>query len=51
MRGRRADEQTFSAALDAELAEAQPLRDNGYKIPLIRTIAVRLLSDLAGVRA
>ena len=32
-------------------AEARPLRDNGYKIPLIRTIAVRLLNDLAGVSA
>jgi xanthine dehydrogenase YagS FAD-binding subunit len=37
----------FARAVDAELAAAEPLRDNGYKVPLVRNLAVRTLTDLA----
>jgi xanthine dehydrogenase YagS FAD-binding subunit len=42
-----ADEGSFARAADAELAEARPLRDNGYKIPLARNLIVRTLLELA----
>lgn len=45
--GRPATEEAFGRAVDQELAAAEPLRDNGYKIPLARGSAVALLSDLA----
>jgi xanthine dehydrogenase YagS FAD-binding subunit len=41
------DDAAFTAALDAELAQAQPLPDNGYKVALARNAAVALLSELA----
>ncbi|GHG07341.1 FAD binding domain-containing protein [Streptomyces filamentosus] len=47
LRGAPADEETFTWAVDAELAAARPLRDNGFKVPLARGIAVRVLTDLA----
>ncbi|MFD9858536.1 FAD binding domain-containing protein [Streptomyces alboflavus] len=36
----------FAAAADAELAAAEPLSDNGYKVPLLRNLTVALLSEL-----
>ncbi|GGV38638.1 FAD-binding molybdopterin dehydrogenase [Kitasatospora herbaricolor] len=45
--GASADEASFRAAAEAELAAARPLRDNGHKVPLARNLAVRVLSDLA----
>ncbi|WP_371483579.1 xanthine dehydrogenase family protein subunit M [Kitasatospora sp. NBC_00315] len=45
--GAPADDASFRAALEAELDAARPLRDNGYKVPLARNLAVRVLSDLA----
>jgi xanthine dehydrogenase YagS FAD-binding subunit len=47
LRGGPADESAFGSALDAELEAARPLADNGYKLPLIRNVAVRALADLA----
>jgi xanthine dehydrogenase YagS FAD-binding subunit len=47
LRGRPANELSFREAADAELAEAQPLRDNRYKVPLVRNLIVRTLSELA----
>ncbi|MEU3470741.1 xanthine dehydrogenase family protein subunit M [Streptomyces sp. NPDC006687] len=38
---------TVRAAVDAELARAQPLRDNAYKIPLARNLACDALATLA----
>ncbi|MEK8105577.1 hypothetical protein NKG94_11310 [Micromonospora sp. M12] len=38
-------------AADAELAEARPLRHNGFKLPLTRAITVRALTDLANEAA
>jgi xanthine dehydrogenase YagS FAD-binding subunit len=46
LRGRPATEQAFRDAADAELAAAEPLRDNGYKVPLVRNLIVRTLSEL-----
>ena len=46
--GKPATTDTFRAAAEAELAEARPLRDNGFKVPLaIRTITA-VLGELAG---
>jgi xanthine dehydrogenase YagS FAD-binding subunit len=45
--GGPADEAAFAAAADAELAAAQPLPGNAYKLPLVRNLFVRTLADLA----
>jgi xanthine dehydrogenase YagS FAD-binding subunit len=47
LRGRPATRDTFLAAADAELAAAQPLRDNAYKVPLIRNLTAAVLTRLA----
>ncbi|MEA2663934.1 MAG: xanthine dehydrogenase YagS FAD-binding subunit, partial [Candidatus Eremiobacteraeota bacterium] len=47
LRGAPASEETFARAAEAELAEARPLRDNAFKIPLIRNVVVRTLLQLA----
>ncbi|MGW7103442.1 FAD binding domain-containing protein [Streptomyces sp. NPDC054838] len=39
---------TVRAAVDAELAQARPLRDNAYKIPLARNLACDAIAALAG---
>jgi xanthine dehydrogenase YagS FAD-binding subunit len=44
--GQRADEDTFAAAADAELEEAEPLRDNVYKVTLAHNLIVRTLTEL-----
>lgn len=46
LRGQPADEASFVDAADAELAQARPLRDNGYKIPLAKATLVRTLLEL-----
>ncbi|MEU2549858.1 xanthine dehydrogenase family protein subunit M [Streptomyces roseolus] len=46
LRGAPAVEETFAQAVDAELEAARPLRDNGFKVPLARGLAVRVLTDL-----
>lgn len=51
LRGARADQAAFMAAADAELGEARPLRDNGFKIDLARRVIVAVLGELAGGRA
>jgi xanthine dehydrogenase YagS FAD-binding subunit len=48
LRGRPATRDSFLAAADAELAAAQPLRDNGYKVPLLRNLVAATLSTLGG---
>jgi xanthine dehydrogenase YagS FAD-binding subunit len=47
LRGSTAGVEAFSKAADAELAHAEPLRDNGYKVELARKTLVRTLVDLA----
>jgi xanthine dehydrogenase YagS FAD-binding subunit len=46
LRGAPTTEEVFRRAADAELANAQPLRDNAFKIPLARNVLVRTLLDL-----
>jgi xanthine dehydrogenase YagS FAD-binding subunit len=48
LRGAPATEETFHHAAGAELADARPLRDNAFKVPLARNILVRTLLDLTG---
>jgi xanthine dehydrogenase YagS FAD-binding subunit len=43
--GRPATAQSFAAAADAELAHAEPLRDNAYKVPLMRNLIVSTLTE------
>ncbi len=47
LRGAAADGETFRRAIDAELAEARPLRENAFKVPLARNVVVRTLLELA----
>lgn len=51
LRGKPANEAVFSAAAEAELADARPLRDNGFKIELTRRTITAVLRDLAGANA
>ncbi len=46
LRGAPATEASFAAAADAELAQAEPLRDNGFKVPLARNLLVATLAEL-----
>lgn len=48
LRGAVASEESFVRAADAELEQARPLRDNGYKVPLTRGVIVSTLRQLAG---
>jgi xanthine dehydrogenase YagS FAD-binding subunit len=47
LRGRPATEEEFRRAADVELAAAAPLRDNAFKVPLVRNVAARTLAELA----
>jgi xanthine dehydrogenase YagS FAD-binding subunit len=46
LRGAPATEETFRRAADAELATAQPLPGNAFKVPLARNVLVCTLLDL-----
>ncbi|HUC25639.1 MAG TPA: xanthine dehydrogenase family protein subunit M [Streptosporangiaceae bacterium] len=46
LRGAPAVQESFRAAADAELADAAPLRDNAYKVPLAVNVMTRTLLDL-----
>jgi xanthine dehydrogenase YagS FAD-binding subunit len=48
LRGQPASEKAFAAAAEAELAGAQPLKDNGFKVELARRTIVAVLGELAG---
>jgi xanthine dehydrogenase YagS FAD-binding subunit len=51
LRGRPAVHQSFVDAADAELSAARPLRDNAYKIKLVRNMTAAVLTRLAeGIR-
>jgi xanthine dehydrogenase YagS FAD-binding subunit len=50
LRGAPAVEESFRAAADAELADAVPLRDNAYKVPLARNLMTRTLLELSEER-
>jgi xanthine dehydrogenase YagS FAD-binding subunit len=47
LRGAPATAESFAAAADAELAAAQPLRDNAFKLKLARNLLTATLSELA----
>lgn len=47
LRGAPATDETYEAAVDAELAAARPLRDNAFKVVLARRLAVDALAELA----
>ncbi len=51
LRGGPATEEAFLAAAVAEMADAAPLRDNGFKIALTKRTLVAVLGDLAGAAA
>ncbi|MGK5740984.1 FAD binding domain-containing protein [Micromonospora sp. URMC 103] len=51
LRGRPFTPDLAGRAADAELDAARPLRHNAFKVPLLRAITVRALSELAGVAA
>jgi xanthine dehydrogenase YagS FAD-binding subunit len=46
LRGSPATEDAFAAAAGAELAAAQPLRDNAFKVGLAQAVLVQTLHDL-----
>ncbi|MDN3903199.1 xanthine dehydrogenase family protein subunit M [Arthrobacter sp. YD2] len=48
LRGAPATEENFRAAADAELLSARALRENGFKIPMVRNTLVAVLRDLTG---
>jgi xanthine dehydrogenase YagS FAD-binding subunit len=47
LRGAEPTEELFGRAADAELAHAEPLPENGFKVPLARSTIVRTLLDMA----
>ncbi len=49
LRGGPATAAAFRAAAEAELADARPLRDNGFKIELAARTLTAVLAELAGV--
>jgi xanthine dehydrogenase YagS FAD-binding subunit len=51
LRGAVPSEGLFREAALAELADAHPLRDNGFKIELVKRTLVAVLGDLAGASA
>lgn len=50
LRGADATEENFRHAAEAELAPAQVLPDNAFKVPLARNLIVSVLRDLTGAR-
>jgi xanthine dehydrogenase YagS FAD-binding subunit len=51
LRGQAPTEAIIRAAAEAELADAAPLRDNGFKIELAKRTIAAVVGDLAGVTA
>jgi xanthine dehydrogenase YagS FAD-binding subunit len=50
LRGEPANEANFRAAADIELEDAEPLRDNAFKIPLARNVITLTLLELSEER-
>lgn len=48
LRGEPATAERFRAAAEAELADARPLPENAFKVPLARNVIVSTLLDLSG---
>jgi xanthine dehydrogenase YagS FAD-binding subunit len=47
LREEPANEANFRAAADIELEDAEPLRDNAFKVPLARNIITHTLLELS----
>ena len=47
--GKRVDESVAAAAADAALADARPMRDNGYKVQVAKTAVKRAILQAAGL--
>ena len=50
LRDEPANEANFRAAADIELEDAEPLRDNAFKVPLARNVITRTLLELSEKR-
>lgn len=50
LRGAPATTESFAHAAEEELAEARPLRDNGFKLVLAHNLLVRALAELAAAQ-
>jgi xanthine dehydrogenase YagS FAD-binding subunit len=50
LRGAPATPESFARAAGAELAQAEPLRDNAFKVPLARNLLVATLTELCEAR-
>jgi xanthine dehydrogenase YagS FAD-binding subunit len=48
LRGQSATAENFRAAAEAELADARPLKDNGFKIELAKRVMAAVLGELLG---
>ena len=48
LRGQPATEASFRTAAEAELADAAPLRDNGFKVELAKRMITAVLAELTG---
>jgi xanthine dehydrogenase YagS FAD-binding subunit len=51
LKGKPADAQAFRAAAEAELADAKPLRDNGFKVELATRAIAAVLAELKEMTA
>ena len=51
LRGGPATAESFTAAIEAELAASEPGSDNAYKIPMLTRTVTAVLEDLAEGRA
>jgi xanthine dehydrogenase YagS FAD-binding subunit len=51
LKGRPATTGTFRVAAEIELADARPLRDNGFKVELAKRMIVAVLGELTGENA
>jgi xanthine dehydrogenase YagS FAD-binding subunit len=47
LHGRHPTRELFAEAAEAELSEADPLRENGFKVPLLRDLIVSTFEELA----
>jgi xanthine dehydrogenase YagS FAD-binding subunit len=50
LRGEPVNEENFRSAADVELADAEPLRENAFKVPLARNVITRTLLELSEER-
>lgn len=48
LRGARPTAETFRTCAEEALSDAEPLRENGYKVPLARNLIEAVLGELAG---